>query len=437
MAGGVSTGVSFEEGGASVQWRLRASGRHPSYHPRLAIKMPLQVVETLCDLVRLPSVNPMGRAVSGAEYFEYQMTEYLEKLFTRLGLPFEKQTIEPKRANIFARLDGHQDPLRGGQLIVFEAHQDTVPVDGMTIPPWTPEQRDGRVYGRGACDIKGGMACMLTALSRLLERRPAEMPTIIMACSVNEEYGFSGAKEMGQRWASGDSAIVPRVPDAVIVAEPTDLNVVVAHKGVARWTVHTRGRASHSSKPELGVNAIYSMAKVLNALESYAREVAPQRGSHPLVGRPSLSVGTISGGLSVNTVPDHCSIQIDRRVLPGEDNAAARQHVIDYVRERIPAEVEIEHEPAYLASPGLSDGRNATLAQRLGEVAQRHGAPGARVGVPYGTDAPAFDRIQAPTVVFGPGSIEQAHTCDEWIAIEQLEKAADILTDFGSRPFHP
>ena len=179
-------------------------------------------------------------------------------------------------------------------------------MDGMTIPPWTPEIRDGRIYGRGACDIKGGMACMLTAVSRLAEQRPAEMPTIIMACSVNEEHGFSGAKEMGQRWASGESKLVPRVPDAVIVAEPTDLNVVVAHKGVARWTVHTRGRAAHSSRPELGVSAIYGMAKILNVLEEYARDVAPGRGAHPLVGRPSLSVGVIAGGLSVNTVPDHC-----------------------------------------------------------------------------------------------------------------------------------
>ncbi len=394
--------------------------------------MSLNLVETLCDLVRLPSVNPMGRQVSGPEYFEYRVTEYLEQLFQKLGLPFETQTLQPKRTNIFARLAGHRDPLHGGELIVFEAHQDTVPVDGMTIPPWTPEIRNGRVYGRGACDIKGGMSCMLTAVSRLAERRPAEMPTIIMACSVNEEHGFSGAKEMGQLWASGESKLVPRVPDAVIVAEPTDLNVVVAHKGVARWSVHTRGRAAHSSKPELGVNAIYGMAKVLNALEEYARDIAPSRGEHPLVGRPSLSVGVISGGLSVNTVADHCSIQIDRRVLPGEDNVAAQQHVIDFVRERVASDVDLEHEPLFLASPGLSDTRNSLLSARLSASIRRQGGPGECIGVSFGTDAPAFDRIHAPTVVFGPGSIAQAHTCDEWIAIEQLERATNILTDFGS-----
>lgn len=375
----------------------------------------------------------MGRPFSGPEFLEYRVTEYLVALFERLGLPYQVQEIQPKRSNIFARLDGSRDPLDGGQLIVFEAHQDTVPVDGMTIPPWTPDVRDGRVYGRGACDIKGGMASMLTAVSRLAENRSGERPTIIMACSVNEEHGFSGAKEMGLLWASGESKLVPRVPDAVVVAEPTDLNVVVAHKGVARWTVRTHGRAAHSSRPELGVNAIYGMAKVLNALEEYARDVAPNRGEHSLCGRPSLSVGVIAGGLSVNTVPDQCTIQIDRRVLPGEDNAAARQHVMDFVRERVGDRVEVEHEPSFLSSPGLSDANNAHLALKLGEAARRHGGPGERVGVPYGTDAPAFDRIHAPTVVFGPGSISQAHTCDEWVAIEQLEKAANILTDFGAR----
>jgi acetylornithine deacetylase len=360
------------------------------------------------------------------------VTEYLERLFRQLGLPYETQEIQPKRSNIFARLDGQRDPLDGGTLIVLEAHQDTVPVDGMIIPPWTPEIRDGRVYGRGACDIKGGMACMLTAVSRLADLRPASMPTVIMACSVNEEHGFSGAREMGQLWASGDSKLVPRVPDAVIVAEPTDLNVVVAHKGVARWTLHTRGRAAHSSQPQQGINAIYRMAKVLDALEDYARDIAPTRGEHPLVGRPSLSVGVISGGLSVNTVPDQCSIQIDRRVLPGEDNETARQHVIDFLHERLEGSFEVEHEPMFLASSGLSDARNGELARRLAAVAKHHGGTGECVGVPYGTDAPAFDRIQAPTVVFGPGSITQAHTCDEWIAIDQLKKAADILTDFAA-----
>ena len=291
--------------------------------------MPLDVIETLCDLVRLPSVNPMGRDVSGDEYFEYQVTDYLERLFDRLGLPWRRQTIEPRRDNIVARLDGDVPPQDGGAILMFEAHQDTVPVDGMTIPPWTPTIRDGRVYGRGACDIKGGMACMLTALSRLAEERPRGRPTIVMACSVNEEHGFGGAPRMHELWEDG-SGFLPRAPDAVIVAEPTLLDVVVAHKGAVRWRCHARGRAGHSSQPHLGDNAIYRMARVLEALERYARDVAPTLGRHPLVGHPTLSVGLISGGVSVNTVPDCCTIEIDRRVLPDEDPQAAlrTRHVV-------------------------------------------------------------------------------------------------------------
>jgi acetylornithine deacetylase/succinyl-diaminopimelate desuccinylase family protein len=396
--------------------------------------MPLDVVQTLRDLVALPSVNPMGRSVSGPEYYEYRVTEYLEKLFQKLGLPYETQQLEPKRTNIFARLDGNEDPQSGGGLIVFEAHQDTVPVEGMTIPPWDPQVRDGRVYGRGSCDIKGGMACMLTAVSRLVEQRARSMPTLIMACSVNEEHGFSGAKDMALLWAEGKSRLVPRRPDAVIVAEPTDLQVVVAHKGVMRWCITTRGKAAHSSRPELGVNAAYAMAKVLNLLEEYARDTVVHMGEHPLVGKPTLSVGVISGGISVNTVPDRCTIQVDRRVLPGENGPQAREHVIEYLRKRLPATVEIDSEPPFLASPGLSDRKNAVLARSLSHVIREHGQAGECVGVSYGTDAPAYDRIDAPTVVFGPGSIAQAHTCDEWISIDELLRATDVLTAFGAQP---
>jgi acetylornithine deacetylase len=389
--------------------------------------MPFDVVQLLCDLVSIPSVNPMGRKVSGDEYYEYAMTEKLAALFQEMAIAYSVQEVEPQRTNIFARLEG--DPTAG--VTVFEAHQDTVPVEGMTIDPWKPEVRDGRVYGRGACDIKGGMACMLTAFSRLADERPAGMPTIVMACSVNEEYGYGGATAMARRWADGDSPIMPSVPNAVIVAEPTLLDVVVAHKGVVRWRCHTGGKAAHSSMPHLGDNAFYRMARVLLAIEQYAKEEAPNLSEHALVGKPTLSVGLINGGISVNTVPDHCTIEIDRRVLPGEDAMQAYQHVVDFVTEKTLADSLVTHDPPYIASNGLDVGRNAEFAARLGEVARANGGGGRKLGVPYGTDAPAFDEIGAPTVVFGPGSIDQAHTCDEWVAIDQLQKAVEIYYQFG------
>ncbi len=389
--------------------------------------MALDVVETLCSLVAIPSVNPMGRDDTGDEFYEYRMTDRLEEIFRSIGLPWERQQIAPKRSNIMARLDG------GDQLLVFEAHQDTVPVDGMTIPPWEPTIRDGRIYGRGSCDIKGGMAAMLAAVSRLAEERPAGMPTIIMACSVNEEHGFSGASDMAFLWARGESQLVPRKPDAVIVAEPTLLNIVVAHKGVARWRIHTSGRAVHSSTPHLGENAIYHMARVLHHLEEYARDVAPTLGHHRLLGGPTISVGIITGGISVNTVPDACVIEIDRRVLPGEDPLVARQHVIDYLATKLDKSVPITHEDPFIASGGLADDANGPLAKTVSRIASGYGSPGERIGVPYGTDAPAFNAIQCPTIVFGPGSIEQAHTKDEWLAIEQLQTAAEIYYQIGKQ----
>ncbi len=395
--------------------------------------MPLDVVQTLSDLIALPSVNPMGRPVDGPEYFEYRVTDYLERLFGRLALPYQRQTIEPKRDNIVARLDGARPPAEGGQLVLFEAHQDTVPVTGMTIEPWTPVVRDGRIYGRGACDIKGGMAAMLAAIARLAEERPAEMPTIVMACTVNEEHGYSGATALTQLW-SQPGAIIPRRPDVAVVAEPTELQVVVAHKGVVRWRCHAHGRAAHSSQPQLGVNAIFKMRRVLEALERYQQEVVTGLGEHPRCGHPTLSVGVIAGGLSVNTVPDRCTIEIDRRLIPGEDPMPAYQHVIDYVSSQIGDDPAIEHEAPFLYGRGLSDDDNLKLAAHMVTAAQAIGIKSASTGVPYGTDAAAIAAAGVPSIVFGPGSIDEAHTADEWLSLDQLAQAAEALYHFARTP---
>jgi acetylornithine deacetylase/succinyl-diaminopimelate desuccinylase-like protein len=391
--------------------------------------MTVDVVKLLCDLVAIPSVNPMGRAVQGDEFYESRMTDYLQDFFEQLGLPWQRQTIGPKQDNIVARLDG--DRGAGGGVLMFEAHQDTVPVDGMIIPPWTPAIREGRVYGRGACDIKGGMACMLAVLARLARQRPTDRPTLVMACSVNEEYGFSGAKQIPRLWQSGDSPVFPQPPDAAIVTEPTLLDVVVAHKGTVRWYCHTHGRAAHSSQPERGDNAVYRMARVLSRLEHYATEILPTVGEHPLVGRPTLSVGLISGGISVNTVPDRCTIEIDRRLLPGEDAQEAWQAVRAFLQTQLGADFPITHDPPYHASGGLNDADNGRLATALCDAAIACGHSAHRLGVPYGTDAPAFAGAGVPTVVFGPGSLAQAHTIDEWIAIDQLQAAVEILDRFA------
>jgi acetylornithine deacetylase/succinyl-diaminopimelate desuccinylase-like protein len=228
---------------------------------------------------------------------------------------------------------------------------------------------------------------------------------------------------------------LPRTPDAAIVAEPTRLGIVVAHKGVVRWRCHTTGRAAHSSRPDAGDNAIYRMARVVAALEQYHRQVLANSTIHPLCGGPTLSVGTIAGGISVNTIPDHCTIEIDRRLIPGEQPTDAYRQTIDYLSEVIgdPQSLShIEHETPLIQSPGLSEAASGELAERVSRAVRDVTGHAERVGVPFGTDAAAIARAGVPAVVFGPGSIEQAHTADEWVALEEVEQAAEILYRFAS-----
>jgi acetylornithine deacetylase len=390
----------------------------------------LELIETLAELVAIPSVNPMGGTDAGSEFGEARLTDYLESWFRRLGLPHRRQQVLPGRENLIARLDGDVPSDRGGRLLLLGVHQDTVPVGGMTIEPWRPVVRDGRLYGRGACDDKAGMAVMLAVIARLAEERPTGMPTIVMACTVNEEYGFSGARCLAELLEGGPDEIIPCRPHAAVIAEPTDLNVVVAHKGVVRWRCHARGRAGHSAQPEAGENAIYRMARALLAIERYQREVVGTLRSHPLCGPATLSVGTIRGGISVNTIPARCTIEIDRRLPPGEDPRDAYRHLVDHLAERVDLGSVLQHDPPYMQGLALSDEENGRLADRLAEIATDVTGECRRVGVPYATDAAFIAATGIPTVVFGPGSIEQAHTGDEWVALDQVEQAAEILYRF-------
>jgi acetylornithine deacetylase len=270
------------------------------------------------------------------------------------------------------------------------------------------------------------MAAMLVALARLAQERPSGRPTVVMACTVNEECGFSGALALASLCRGPFDGILPRRPDVAVFAEPTELQVVVAHKGVVRWRCHTRGRAAHSSRPEAGENAIYKMARALGAMERYQRDLVGQLGSHPLCGRPTMSVGTIRGGAGVNIVPDHCVVEIDRRLLPGEDPEQARRHLIGYLQQQVGPEIALEHDLPFMEGLALSDEQNGELAGSLCAVATEVAGGCRSIGVPYATDAAFVAATGVPAVVFGPGSIAQAHTVDEWIALDQLARAAEI-----------
>jgi acetylornithine deacetylase len=380
-------------------------------------------VELLRELVRRPSVNPMGRTdVPPDLAFESRVTDYLEGRLRDLGVPVERWEVAPGRCNLVARYAPPNPPFT----VLWEAHQDTVPTDGMSVEPFAGELRDGRVYGRGACDVKGGAAAMLTAFARLVTTRPPGSAAVILAFTIDEEHTFLGVQHLVAHLATAGP-----LPDFAVVAEPTSLNIVSAHKGVVRWALETAGVAAHSSRPEVGVNAIYRMAKVIVALEEYAGELS--RGPRdPLLGAGSLSVGMVTGGVSPNTVPDRCRVELDRRLLPGESASAAVAAVEAFVRQR--AGVPFASLPPAFACPPLSADRSTALVAKLGAAIDAVVGTHRVEAMPYGTDASTIAEAGIPVVVFGPGDIAQAHTRDEFLAVDQLHAAVEVLARFAGGP---
>jgi acetylornithine deacetylase len=379
--------------------------------------------EILKELIAIPSVNPMGRELSGAEYYEGRMTRWLSDFLQAHRLPVEVQEVVPGRCNVLTRLDSPG----ATRTVLFDVHQDTVPVDGMTIAPFTPTEAGGRISGRGACDVKGGMASMLATLLRLRRQPAPGRPNLVLSLTCDEESTSLGINHLTAGWQSDGPrySLLPVAPDVAVIAEPTLLDIVVAHRGAVRWRIRTAGRACHSSRPTDGVNAIYRMARVLLAMEEFAAWLPSSRPAHPLCGPATLSVGLISGGSSVNVVPDGCGIDIDRRLLPGEDPLAARQEIIDWLAPRF--DFELFHDQPWCNSPGLNDNNNQSLARELLQHVEAATGPHHCIGVPFGTHASRVAAAGVPAVVFGPGDIAQAHTKDEWIEVAQLHQATEIL----------
>jgi acetylornithine deacetylase len=392
----------------------------------------------------------MGRGVSGPEYGESRMTDLLSGICESHGWPYVRQPVHPGRDNLLAVIAPGSRPSSGGEFLLWDVHQDTVAADGMTVPPFGGEIRDGRVYGRGASDVKGSMAAMLAALSRVTESGPASRPTIVLSCTVNEECGFTGATALASLWSTtrqaadtnitqdfGDvrvTEVLQRKPDAAIVAEPTLFNVIVAHQGQVRWRCHTIGVAAHTSRPDIGINAIYGMAQVVQAIERFHRELTATGPDHRLCGRPSVCVSTIRGGVGVNTVPERATIEIDRRLAPNESPDAAYGQLIQYIAKSAElGRCGIEHDAPFMQSTGLSDQNNEAAAGALQCVVRERGPDSKICGAPYGTDAAAFSAAGIPTVVFGPGSIDQAHTADEYISIDELKLGSEIFYDIACR----
>ena len=393
------------------------------------MKQDYSPLSILKDLIQIPSQNPMGQEVSGVGWLESEMSQWLCEFFERINVLYEYHEIESDRGNVVARIEGCPSK----PVILLDAHQDTVPAGGMTIDPFVPVESDGRLFGRGSSDVKGAMASILATVASIVgsSEPSTRYPTIIVSCSCDEERGQKGAKDLASKICLSEelrSPVLIQKPDFVIVSEPTDLNVVVAHKGTVRWKALTDGLACHSSDPSGGKNAIYEMGRVLDALERYATQLSEEGRDHALCGRPTLSVGRIAGGQSVNIVPDCCTIEIDRRVVPGEQIDEVIQNAERYVRDNTDAAFRFLS-PDTTCVP-LTDENNRELAKQLSHSTGEITGSSRIIGVPFATHAPRFANLDIPTVVFGPGSISQAHTEDEWIEIWQLDLAHRSMLSF-------
>jgi acetylornithine deacetylase/succinyl-diaminopimelate desuccinylase family protein len=383
----------------------------------MAVMLPLP--QLLAELVQRPSVNPMGRTdIPEDILYESRITDFLEEQLKQLGCPVRRQTVKPGRDNLIAT---YTPPTQPPFSVLFEAHQDTVPVDAMTVEPFGARIEGGKLYGRGSCDVKAGGAVMLAAFARLVREKPPGSAAVTLVFSVDEEHTFLGIQELMKSGLRSDYAIV---------AEPTLLNIVNAHKGVVRWNLETAGRACHSSRPEQGVNAIYRMGWLLNGVEEYASQLRNQPPD-PILGPRTLSVGRIIGGVSANTVPDFCRIDIDRRLIPGENTADAVESLNEFLKRYPGIDFPFTATTPQLACPPLEPSLSWALVQRLGSAIDSVVGKHEVHAVPYGTDASTVANAGVPTVVFGPGDIAQAHTNDEWIDLTQLDPAAEILFRFA------
>lgn len=365
----------------------------------------LDVLALLADLVAIPSVN---LAYDGGVP-ETAVADYVEQFFANHHIETFRQEVQPGRYNVIARLPGRNPNRR----VILEAHMDTVSVNGMTIPPFEPKIEDGRLYGRGSCDTKAGLAAMMHAMATIKAAGQTPPCEIWLAAVVDEEYSFTGVL----RLCEGLEAA------AAIVAEPTEMRLVSASKGVLRWRMRTRGKAAHSAKPHLGVNAISHMAAVIQALDQQAKTLA--KTTHPLLGPATLNIGLIRGGEQVNFVPDLCEITLDRRLIPGED-----PHKIWDGYAQLAAQLGAEIEAPFIADSPLETATTDDVVHTAQRVLVDLGRPIAAVGVPFGSDASKLGRIGIPSIIFGPGSIDRAHAAIEYVETDQVLEAAKFFRHF-------
>lgn len=369
-----------------------------------------ELVELTRQAVRMPTVNPPGD--------EAALAEALAETARRDGLKTQLLPHGPMRASLAARVCGSGS--RPG--LILTGHLDVVGpgTRAWRFDPFEGAVADGRIYGRGTCDMKGALAAMIVA-ARALRRAGAPLAgDLVLAFTAGEEVDSLGAEALAKAGLLSGA-------DALVVGEPTDLQVYVAEKGNLTLEIATAGHTAHASMPELGVSAIYGMADVLAAIESYRFPDAP----HPLLGRPTISVGVIRGGVKSNVVPDDCTIDVDVRTLPGQRHervVADLEDLLADVRRRRPgleARVTVS-----LGREAIETGPDQPIvADVVAAVADIVGRRPIPAGVTYATDASLLvPALGIPMAICGPGPREMAHQTDEYVPIDALVQAAQIYS---------
>ena len=375
--------------------------------------MAPDVISLLQELVRIPSVNPEGHpGTECANIGEEKLARHVGGILRELGAEVHYEEVLPHRSNVVGRFPTRREPMAR---VLLAPHLDTVGVAGMTIDPFGGDIADGKLYGRGACDTKGTIAAMLQALREIQHRLPEFAVEITFVGLIGEETGQPGSIAFGQ--AHGEKY------DFALVGEPTQCQVVHAHKGSTWMDLILRGRAAHASRPELGDNAIVKAARLVQALDGPFRQLIAEQFSDPVLGRPTLNPGQIVGGTRPNIVPDRACVTLDMRTTP----ALAAAHPVSVLTAFLDAQlpdldltVFEPHHCMPLHTP-IDNPFVQLLLRSTGSVATT---------APWFCDAAHLAAHGIPAVAAGPGSIDQAHTEDEWIALDALEQGVTFYRKF-------
>jgi acetylornithine deacetylase len=368
------------------------------------------------ELVRIDSRNP---SLSPGAPGEQSVARVLAEILRSWGLDVEVSEVAPGRPNVIARVGGRAGH---GRSLMFNGHLDVVGVEGMLHPPFDALEREGRMYGRGAADMKGGVAAMCAAAARAADS--GIEGELVVAAVADEEDASVGTQAIV---ASGIRA------DAAIVTEPTRLAIAPAHRGFAWITVDLRGRAAHGSRYDIGVDAIRHAGLLLaelDALDSGAR----RERTHPLLGHASLHASLIEGGTAMSVYPDRCTLRLERRTLPGESVEAVLDEVrsacerVSRSRQGFDARVTLD-----LARAPSDVSTDAPIVRALASVIEAGGGSVRTEGMRAWTDAAILNDAGIPAICFGPGDIALAHAAEEWIDTSEIDRATHTLTELALR----